>query len=164
MILFWLIVLFIAVPLTELMLLIWVGGEIGTLATIGIVVFTGILGASLARSEGLATWQRFQTRLATGKLPHEDLVDGLLILIAGAVLLTPGFLTDVAGFLLLVPAARAVVRRSITRRLMRRVVVATTGPRPAASYEDARESDNIVDAEYTVDDVRPASDTQEDGR
>ena len=152
MILFWLIILFVGVPLTELMLLIRVGSEIGTLATIGIVVFTGVLGASLARAEGLATWQRFQARLATGELPHDDLVDGLLILIAGAVLLTPGFLTDAAGFLLLVPPARAAVRRAVVARLVQRIVVAPSpGAHPGVPPRPVDSTDVVVDAEYTVE-------------
>lgn len=155
MILFWLILLFVTVPLVELALLIWVGGRIGTLTTIAIVVLTGILGATLARLEGLATWRRFQLRLASGELPHEDLIDGLLILIAGAVLLTPGLLTDVAGFLLLVPPARRAIRHTLFERLKRRVTISTLGFPPAAGRSPPRQkpgpSDDIVDAEYRVE-------------
>lgn len=154
MILFWLIVLFVTVPLAELALLIWVGARIGTLTTIAIVILTGILGATLARFQGVAAWRRFQERTARGELPQGDLVDGLLILIAGAVLLTPGLITDVAGFLLLVPAVRAAIRRSIIARLGKRFVMS-----PLAAEEPLEPpprtpgpSDDIVDAEYTVGD------------
>jgi len=154
MILFWLIVLFVTVPLLELALLIWVGTQIGMMTTIAIVVLTGILGATLARLQGVATWKRFQQRTASGELPHEDLIDGLLILIAGAVLLTPGLLTDVAGFLLLVPPARAVIRRAIAVRLGKRFLMGPLGA-GGAPQEPPRQpgpSDDVVDAEYTVKD------------
>lgn len=153
---FYLLALFVAVPLVELALLIWVGGRLGLGATIALVVVTGILGASLARSQGLATLARFQARLGAGELPHEDLLDGILILIAGAVLLTPGLITDAAGFLLLVPPARAGIRRWLGARLRRRLVVVgpagpprsgTDGP-PSGSR--AGTGTDVLDAEFTV--------------
>ncbi len=145
-------------PLLELALLIWVGGKIGLGATIALVVVTGILGASLARWQGLATLARFQRRLAAGELPHEDLLEGVLILIAGAVLLTPGLVTDVAGFLLLVPVVRRAVRGELVRRLGRRLVV--VGPRSPRSPDvrsfgtrgaRAGRSDDVIDAEFVVE-------------
>ena len=154
MILFWLILLFVTVPLLELALLIWVGTQIGMMTTIAIVVLTGVLGAMLARLQGVATWRRFQERTARGELPQGDLIDGLLILIAGAVLLTPGLLTDVAGFLLLVPPVRAVVRQAIAVRLGKRFVMAPLGGArpPQAPPRRPGPSDDVVDAEYTVED------------
>ena len=143
----YLILLFITVPLAELALLIWVGAKVGVGATVALVIVTGILGASLARWQGLVTLSRFQTRLAAGELPHEDLIDGILILIAGAVLLTPGLLTDATGFLLLVPAVRGGVRRRLVARLGRRLVVAP-GPRAPGAPEGR--PDDIVDAEFEV--------------
>jgi UPF0716 protein FxsA len=137
-----LILLFITVPLIELWLLIWVGGQLGLMTTVALVIVTGILGATLARFEGLATLRRFQSRLAAGQLPHEDILDGLLILMAGAVLLTPGLLTDTVGFLLLVPPVRGVVRRALGKRLEMRFMGATQargqrpgpqGPRPGGT-------------------------------
>ena len=122
-----LILLFVTVPLVELWLLIWVGGQLGTMATVALVIGTGILGATLARYEGLATLRRFQSRLAAGQLPHQDIIDGLLILMAGAVLLTPGLLTDTVGFLLLVPPVRGVVSRALGKRLEARFMGATLG-------------------------------------
>ena len=162
-----LILLFVTVPLVELALLIWVGERIGTLMTVALVIGTGILGATLARLEGLATLRRFQNRMAAGELPHQDIIDGLLILLAGAVLLTPGLLTDTAGFLLLVPPVRAVVRRAIGNRLERRFLRVSPGggsaPGPdvrggfrgggmaGGGFEGSGASrPDIVDAEYTV--------------
>lgn len=147
----WLILFFVAVPLAELALLIWLGGQAGLAATIALVVVTGILGASLARWQGLATLARFQRRLAAGELPHEDLIDGILILLAGAVLLTPGLLTDLAGFLLLVPAVRSGLRHQLLRRLERRLVVvgAATGGAPRSDSAHGTGGD-VLDAEFTV--------------
>lgn len=148
-----LVLLFVAVPLLELALLIWVGGEIGLVATIALVVATGVLGASLARWQGLATLARFQRRLGAGELPHEDLIEGVLILIAGAVLLTPGLVTDVAGFLLLVPTARRALRSELVRRLERRLVIASPQGvrRPPSGRTDSARSGEVIDAEFVVE-------------
>jgi UPF0716 protein FxsA len=116
-----LLLLFIAVPAVELMLLIEIGQRIGTLATIGLIIGTGIVGASLARQQGVSTLARLRADLADGRLPAEPIVDGVLILVAGAVLITPGVLTDVFGFLLLVPTCRSVLKRSLKRRFERAV-------------------------------------------
>ncbi len=101
-----LLLMFITVPLVEIMLFIEVGSRIGTLTTLLIVTLTAILGASLAHREGLKTWWRIQEKFYQGLMPDEELLDGVLILIAGTVLLTPGFLTDAIGFLLLYPRTR----------------------------------------------------------
>lgn len=98
--------LFIAVPLVELMLLIELGQRVGLGPTIGLVVLTGAAGASLARAQGLRTLFAFQEASAAGRLPAQELQDGLAILVGGALLLTPGLLTDIVGFSLLVPFTR----------------------------------------------------------
>lgn len=121
--------LFVLVPLVELALLIQVGRWMGVLPTVALVVLTGILGAALARYQGLVTLARFRTALAEGRLPHRELVEGILILLAGAVLLTPGLLTDVTGFLLLVPPLRGAVAKRIEGWASRRIEVRTgSGP------------------------------------
>jgi UPF0716 protein FxsA len=114
-----LLLLFIAVPAVELILLIEIGQRVGTLATIGIIMGTGIVGASLARQQGMSTFARLRNDLADGRLPAEPIVDGVLILVAGAVLITPGVLTDLVGFLLLVPACRRLIKRVVKRRFER---------------------------------------------
>lgn len=116
-----LLFLFTALPLLELWLLLAIGSRVGVVATVALVFGTGVLGAWLARSQGLSTWRRLQTEMAAGRLPSDALVDGLLILIAGAVLLTPGLLTDLAGFFLLTPAGRQVVRRAVVRSFRHRM-------------------------------------------
>ena len=119
-----LLLLFTIVPLIELYLLITIGGYIGVAPTIAIVIGTGILGAWLARWQGLAVLRRITEETAAGRLPTDALVDGLLVLVAGAVLLTPGLITDTVGFALLIPTSRAVVRKAVSAAIGRRVEVA----------------------------------------
>ena len=122
-----LLLLFIAVPVVELVLLIEIGQRIGTLATIGLIMGTGIVGASLARQQGISTLARLRKDLDDGRLPAEPIVDGVLILIAAAVLITPGVLTDLVGFLCLVPACRQVLKRYLKGRFERAVRDGTVG-------------------------------------
>ncbi|MFO7893386.1 MAG: FxsA family protein [Longimicrobiales bacterium] len=116
-----LLTLFIVLPLVELAILIQVGQAIGLWPTLGIVVATGFLGATLARRQGLMTWLAIQSELRQGQVPAGALVDGLLILIGGIVLLTPGILTDLFGFALLLPATRNRLKRTFRRRFERAV-------------------------------------------
>jgi UPF0716 protein FxsA len=122
-----LLLLFIAVPVVELVLLIEIGQRIGTLATIGLIMGTGIVGASLARQQGISTLARLRKDLDDGRLPAEPIVDGVLILIAAAVLITPGVLTDLVGFVCLVPACRRVLKRYLKGRFERAVREGTVG-------------------------------------
>lgn len=112
---------FLIVPLIELALLLTIGAQIGIWATLAIIVGTAIMGASLTRQEGLKTWWRFQEKLSTGALPNEELLDGLMILVAGAMLLTPGFLTDATGFMLLIPGSRRMVKGWLRRRFSQHI-------------------------------------------
>jgi len=149
--------LFVAVPLVELALLVWIGKRVGLAPTVALVVVTGVLGAALARRAGLAAWTRFRAALAAGRPPHREIVEGLLVLVAGAVLLTPGLLTDVAGFLLLVPAVRLRVARWIGRRVTGRFVLVGGGAGPRGGRGAAPSAD-AVDVDYTVlDDDDPRS-------
>jgi len=114
-----LLLLFTLVPAIELALLIEVGRRIGTLPTLGLILLTGFVGATLARYQGIAVLRRMQLELAEGRLPAASLLDGVIILIAAALLVTPGILTDAAGFALLVPLTRAGIRRLMRRWLER---------------------------------------------
>ncbi len=116
---FRLLLLFTTVPLIELALLVEIGKRVGLAATIALVLTTGVLGAWLAKREGLRTLARLRRELQQGRMPAEPLLDGLMILVAGAVLLTPGLLTDLFGFTLLIPPARAAVRRLVADRFRR---------------------------------------------
>ncbi len=113
--------LFIVLPVVELAILIETGRRIGALATLALIVATGALGACLARSQGLAVLRQMRTETEAGRLPAEPLVDGVIILLAGAVLLTPGILTDIVGFVCLVPAFRRFLKAMLWRKLKRLV-------------------------------------------
>jgi len=101
-----LLFLFIFIPIAELYLLIMVGARIGFLPTLGLIVFTGILGASLARQQGLSTLAKIQSELQSGRPPTDKLIEGAMIVVGGIVLITPGILTDLFGFALMVPSFR----------------------------------------------------------
>ncbi len=116
-----LILLFLLTPAVELALLIQVDQLIGFWATIALIIVTGIVGSHLARREGLSTWRRFNRRLQAGDLPGDELADGIIILVAGALLITPGILTDVIGFLGLLPFTRARLRSMLMRWFQRKV-------------------------------------------
>lgn len=128
-----LFLLFTVVPVVELMLLIKVGAALGPLPTIGLCLLTGFVGASLARSQGAGVLRRLQATVQSGGLPAREIVDGVLILMAGVVLLTPGFVTDVIGLLLLLPPTRAVVRGLLMQWAERRMI-AGSGQRQGASF------------------------------
>jgi UPF0716 protein FxsA len=118
---FRLFLLFTLIPLIELYLLITVGGYLGAGLTILVVLGTGIVGAHLARLEGWRTWQKIQSELQNGAAPANELIDGVFILTAGLLLITPGILTDVVGFSLLLPPTRAALKIAIRRALEKRV-------------------------------------------
>ena len=115
-----LIALFIVVPLAELYVILKVGDAIGPIWTILLLAADSVLGSVLLRSQGRSVWRRFNAALTEGKMPHREVVDGVLVIFGGAFLITPGFLTDIVGLTLLVPPTRAVVRRALVRRLGRR--------------------------------------------
>jgi len=117
----YLILLFITVPIVELAILIKVGQHIGIFNTISIVVITGMIGALLAKSEGLKTVSGIQRDLNMGIIPSERLTDGLFILVGGLLLLTPGLITDVAGFVFLIPHTRYYAKRWL-RYKFRRII------------------------------------------
>ncbi len=114
-----LLILFTVVPLIELALLIKLGNLIGLWPTILIVIATGVLGAALARSQGTRAVGAIRAELAQGRAPTENLINGLLILVGGVVLLTPGLLTDLLGFSLLVPFTRDWFKKELRSRLRR---------------------------------------------
>jgi UPF0716 protein FxsA len=121
-----LVILFIAVPIAELYVLIRIGQEIGILATIGLLILDSVLGAWLMRSQGRAVWMRFNRTLAEGRVPGREVVDGALVIFGGALLLTPGFLSDVLGLILLLPPTRALVRRVLVARFAGRLAASAT--------------------------------------
>jgi UPF0716 protein FxsA len=125
---FLLILAFILVPIAELYVILQVGGAIGVGPTILILVADSVFGALLLRHQGRAAWVRFNRALAESRMPHREVLDGVLIIFGGALLLTPGFITDVAGLLLLIPPTRAMVRALMARIVKGRL---SMGPRAA---------------------------------
>jgi UPF0716 protein FxsA len=111
-----LVLLFIAVPIVEIYVIIQVGQAIGALWTIALLVADSILGSVLMRAQGRAAWRRFNAAIAEGRVPAREVLDGVLVIFGGALLLTPGFVTDVFGLIFLLPPTRAVVRRLLVRR------------------------------------------------
>jgi UPF0716 protein FxsA len=133
-----LVVLFVAVPLVELALIVWVGGQLGVVDTLGLLILCSLLGALLVKHQGLGVLRRVRAELDAGRLPAAALLDGVAVLAAGALLLTPGFLTDALGLVLLLPPARRWLRGALLRRLRLRIVHATrTAGTAARSWPSA---------------------------
>src|SRR3954453_23718423 len=136
-----LVVLFVVVPLVEIYVIIQVGQAIGPWWTIALLIVDSILGSMLMRSQGRAAWRRFNVALAEGRPPAREVLDGVLVIFGGALLLTPGFVTDVFGLAFLLPPTRALIRRLLVRRLGGRLVVSTVSrfgggvPRRGDSYD-----------------------------
>ena len=127
-----LILVFLVLPLAELYVIFKLADDvIGLGWTIALLVADSVLGALLLRSQGRAVWNRFNQALAEGRMPHREVQDGVLVIFGGAFLMTPGFITDIFGLLMLLPPTRAVVRRVVMRMVSRRVtmrVAAAGGP------------------------------------
>jgi UPF0716 protein FxsA len=126
---FLLVVLFIAIPIIELAVIIQVGEAIGVWWTIALLVADSLLGSLLMRSQGRSVWRRFNEALTAGRAPAREVADGVLVIFGGALLLTPGFVTDIFGLLFLLPPTRAVIRRVFLREAMRRITVTMAGTR-----------------------------------
>ena len=120
---FALVLLFVVVPILELAVIVEVSRHLGFLNTVGLLLLISIVGAWLVRRQGLATLRRIRRSLDAGVLPTPDLVDGGVILLAGGLLLAPGFLTDAVGLLLLLPVSRSVVRGALRRFFVGRVAI-----------------------------------------
>jgi UPF0716 protein FxsA len=121
-----LVVLFVLVPIVELAVIIQVGQAIGVVETLLLMVVVSVVGAWLVKREGIGVWRRAQRQMDAGVMPGRELVDGVLIMVAGALLLLPGFVSDCLGILLLLPPVRALVRGLVIRRLRTRVVAQRT--------------------------------------
>ena len=132
-----LIAIFVIVPLAELYVIYKVGNSIGILPTLAILVADSLLGSWLLKSQGRVVWRRFNETMSAGRIPHREVVDGVLVIFGGAFLITPGFITDVFGVLLLLPPTRALFRRQLQKRLELRAVSTVTGTRrrPAPDYD-----------------------------
>jgi UPF0716 protein FxsA len=147
-----LVLLFIAVPIAELAVIIQVGQEIGVWWTIAILVADSVLGSLLMRSQGRAVWRRFNEALQSGRAPAREVADGVLVIFGGALLLTPGFLTDILGLLLLLPPTRAVIRRVFLRQAVKRITVTmSAGPAVRVRTRGGRRDDDVDGTAVDVD-------------
>ncbi len=164
-----LLLAFIVIPLIEITLLINVGSRIGAWYTVGLVLLSAFIGVNMLRYQGLSTLAKAKQRMDAGQLPAQEMVEGIILAVGGALLITPGFLTDAIGFCCLIPASR----RAIARQLQSRVQVAGHGqfgfqqpphgassarPDPSAFGHSAprsrprAESGETIDGEYRRDD------------
>ncbi len=146
-----LLLLLTVVPLVELMILIRLYHATDLITTLAVVIVTGIVGAALARRQGWETWRRIQTQLSQGKPPTTELLDGLMIVIAGALLITPGILTDLAGFSLLIPPVRTLLRGWLARRLVPPGMMQFHSFTTSHFGQNHRPNENEIEAEYTVE-------------
>jgi UPF0716 protein FxsA len=154
---FLLVALFILVPIAELAVIIQVGQAIGVWWTILLLIVDSILGAMLMRSQGRAAWRRFNEAVGAARVPAREVADGVLVIFGGALLLTPGFLTDIVGLLFLLPPTRAAIRRIFLRQAMKRISISMVGVQVPSA---ARRSDDVEGTAVDVDaeaDRRPGS-------
>lgn len=144
----WLFAILVAVPILEIALFIQVGGAIGLWPTLAIVIATALAGTLLLRSQGIATLNRLRTSVSSGENPMNPIAHGALILVAGVLLLTPGFFTDAVGLSLMIPPLRAVLIKAGAARLTTRVFVhaPASGPDPAPHQPGG----TTVDGDYVV--------------
>src|SRR4029450_11741971 len=150
-----LFLIFLAPPLVELAVIVQVAGAIGVLNTLGLLIAVSLIGAWLAKREGLGVLRRIQAALDRGEIPSREVADGALILLAGALMIAPGFVSDAVALLLLIPPTRAVVRGLMLRSLARRGRARVTAWRPRGPGTPASGVDDVWDGDSWEDPPRP---------
>ena len=148
------VLVFILVPIAELYVIIQVGQAIGALPTIAILIADSILGSMLLKSQGRTVWRRFQETMQAGRVPHREVFDGVLVIFGGAFLITPGFLTDIIGVLLLLPPTRAVFRRWLIRRGGRMFGISMATGRRGAPVTPQQADWDVEGSAYETDQPR----------
>lgn len=149
-------ILFLVIPIIEIFFLIKVGEVIGAFPTIILVVLTAVIGAGLLRQQGLSTLARFQQNLSAGKIPAQELVEGILLAVGGALLMTPGFVTDTMGFLCLLPFSRKFIAGNIIKRSSAKFKAGISGGFSGESRGFYRETeDDVFEGEFTEVEVDP---------
>jgi UPF0716 protein FxsA len=145
-----LVVLFILIPLLELYLILKVGDSIGWELTLLILVADSILGSMLLKSQGRQVWRRFNEATAAGRIPHSEIIDGVLIIFGGAFLITPGFFTDIFGLLFLLPPTRAAFRKLVRGAIERGTLWGRVGGAAVRAGQARREArtQNGVPGDY----------------
>jgi UPF0716 protein FxsA len=146
-----LLILFVGVPLLEIYVILQVGQALGALPTIALLVADSLAGALLLRAQGRSVWRRFRTALASGRPPASETVDGALVIAGGALMLTPGFVTDALGILLLLPPSRALARRLVVRHARSRLFAGLAGAPRAASRRRTRQDYDVDATAYEID-------------
>jgi UPF0716 protein FxsA len=146
-----LLLLFILVPFVELVLLLYLADATSWQITLAVVIATGVIGTLLARSQGWRVWSRIHTELAGGRMPTEPLLDAVLIFVAGALLLTPGVLTDLLGILLLIPWTRSYFRRRLVTWFQSRFTIHASG---LGSWPPPHGRSEVIDSHVIGADVK----------
>lgn len=159
-----LVILFIVVPILELYVIIQVGQAIGVVPTLILLLADALLGSWLLKHEGRGAWRRFNEALAARRFPGKEVADGVLIVIGGTLLLTPGFLTDIFGLFLLLPPTRAIARRVLKRLTIGRFTVVGVGGGPFAPPPSGggggRPPSRDYDLDATAEEVPPQGDQE----
>ena len=160
---FLLLLLFLAVPLAEILVIVEVAQKTGILETVSLLLIVSILGAWLVKSEGMGVIRKIQFQLVEGKIPSKELLDGGLILIAGVLMLTPGFITDAFGLLLLFPLTRPIIRRLFFKRIINQPF-GSSGPKTDQSTTGFRNGSfmHIQDRDIEIVDLRREDDIPPD--
>jgi UPF0716 protein FxsA len=156
--------MFVVTPFVELALLLQIAENIGGWNTFALVIVTGVVGSFLAKSQGFRVWTQIQDDMRHGRMPTDSLADGAMILVAGAVLITPGVLTDAFGLCLLVPAFRRLLQKGLARYVKANVNVQMTSPfaNPFVAADDGDVVDSYVADDPSEDDVvDPAPNTDQ---
>ena len=142
---FLLLLLFLAVPLAEILVIVEVAQRTGIIETIALLLIVSILGAWLVKSEGMGVIRKIQFQLIQGQIPNKELLDGGLILIAGVLMLTPGFITDVVGLLLLFPLTRPIIRRLFFKRIVNQPFSAMGSESKRSTFNFTRGSSFVME-------------------
>jgi UPF0716 protein FxsA len=156
-----LLLAFVVVPIVELYVIVQVGQAIGVLQTIALVILMSMAGAWLMKREGLKAWNAFVRATQERRVPAKEVADGALVLFGGALLLTPGFVSDIAGLVLILPPTRALFRRSLTGFVANRFVAVRVGQQVHAQYQRRATRGTTIEGE-TVE--RPYSGPDDEGR
>lgn len=149
--------LFIILPIAEMWLLIQVGSQIGAMATIALVLLTAVIGFALLRQQGMATLLRAQQKMAEGQIPAAEMAEGICLAVGGALLLTPGFITDAFGFICLLPGLRKIVIGSVLRRMPVRAAASQsfhggqTFEHESSANHEPRVRVNVIEGEFKRD-------------
>ncbi len=156
------LLLFVIMPVLEMWLLIEVGSRIGALVTIGLVLMTAMIGLALLRQQGVSTLMRANQRMQSGQLPAQEMVEGIFLAVGGALLLTPGFVTDAIGFACLIPGLRHVIIGRLLKRIIFRATSGGAGFYSSAQFRQGPNrggsSDDIIEGEYRQESDNPNRD------